>query len=97
MAETPCPNEAAHTVHPAGYVAHGEWADQMMRTHRQKACRGCKCHSVWEPLPGSTGVAPAVRDGECSRCYADYVEGDPIRTDGAGGWLGSCCPEVADA
>ncbi len=37
----PCPNAANHTPHPSGYVAHGEWAERMLKTHKQERCPGC--------------------------------------------------------
>lgn len=47
MRATPCPNEAAHTPAPAGYVAWHEWAAKMGRTHRQVRCPGCGLFRVW--------------------------------------------------
>jgi hypothetical protein len=38
-----------HEPHPAGYVQHSEWAEAMMRTHTQRACRGCGRYEIWEP------------------------------------------------
>ena len=32
-------------------------------------------------------------DGDCGGCGAFTFEGDRIRSDGAGGWLGECCGE----
>jgi hypothetical protein len=41
-----------HTPHPADYGAHSEWADEMMKTHVQRQCKGCGLWAVWEPAPG---------------------------------------------
>jgi hypothetical protein len=30
-------------------------------------------------------------DGDCDGCGAFVFEGDRIRSDGEGGWLGECC------
>ena len=38
-----------HEPHPAGYVAHSEWADLMMETHDQRACAGCGKYQIWTP------------------------------------------------
>lgn len=52
-----CPNAVQHTPHPVGYVAHSDWADQMLKTHRQKRCDGCGILNIWEPKdPASGGV-----------------------------------------
>lgn len=38
-----------HTPHPSGYAEHEEWAERMMRTHRQARCVGCGLWAVWIP------------------------------------------------
>lgn len=43
-----CPNASAHEPHPMGYVAHCEWADQKLKTHKQKQCSGCGSWLIWE-------------------------------------------------
>jgi hypothetical protein len=45
--EPPCPNGAAHTPCPAGYVQWWSWCEQMNRTHDQKACEGCGHWAIW--------------------------------------------------
>lgn len=40
-----------HTEVPRGYLAWDEWADEMVRTHVQRQCRGCGLWAIWEPKP----------------------------------------------
>jgi hypothetical protein len=40
-----------HEPWPAGYIASSEYADLMMATHNQRACRGCGLYLIWEPKP----------------------------------------------
>ncbi len=58
----PCPNEAQHTPHPRGYLAHGEWAEGMARTHRQVRCPGCGLFAIWLPKLG-IGIEREGRHG----------------------------------
>lgn len=44
-----CPNVAAHTLQPVGYLAWHAWADRMSKTHRQLRCPGCDSLTIWEP------------------------------------------------
>lgn len=44
-----CPNAAEHTEHPRGYLEHGEWAEEMLKTHRQVKCKGCNLWEIWVP------------------------------------------------
>lgn len=37
-----------HTPEPDGYMARSEWAEQMMTTHTQRACKGCGRLLIWE-------------------------------------------------
>lgn len=54
-----------HEPHPAAYIAHSEWADQMMETHTQRQCRGCGGWQIWEPKGAGNYVAsPAPETGE---------------------------------
>jgi hypothetical protein len=46
------PDCEPHTSHPAAYVAHSEWAEVMMETHIQRACKGCGLWLIWEPKEG---------------------------------------------
>lgn len=46
---SPCPNAAAHTPCPRGFIAWHEWAEAMSRTHRQVQCRGCGRWAIWVP------------------------------------------------
>jgi hypothetical protein len=45
----PCPNVDLHTPSPAGYVAAGVWAEEMLLTHTQEKCPGCGLWVVWVP------------------------------------------------
>jgi hypothetical protein len=38
-----------HEPWPEDYVAASEYADLMMETHDQRACRGCGLYLIWEP------------------------------------------------
>ncbi len=93
----PCPDAAQHAPHPKKYIAHGEWADQMLLTHTQRECPGCGRWEVWVPIAPANLYAPAVADKDCTSCGAYIAEGAPIRTDGRGGWIGECCPATAVA
>jgi hypothetical protein len=64
----PCPNAAAHTPHPTGYLAHAEWAERKMKTHHQVKCDGCGLYAIW--VPGVRAI-----DFGCSDCGA--FPGDP--------------------
>lgn len=88
-----CLNQAAHTPHPTTYLGHSAWAEQMLLTHDQHPCPACGVWAVWLRKPGVDRSAPAIADGNCSRCGTYYAEGALIRTDGNGGWIASaCCP-----
>lgn len=50
-----CPNAAAHTPGPKGYIAWFNWADEMARTHRQRRCDGCGLLVIWEPKGAPDG------------------------------------------
>lgn len=45
------PDCEPHEPWPAGYIASSEYADLMMETHEQRACRGCGKYMIWEPKP----------------------------------------------
>lgn len=49
ISDPDCPNAANHTPHPAGYIAHAIWADDMMETGReaQMCTGGCGKWNVW--------------------------------------------------
>jgi hypothetical protein len=51
------PDCEPHTPHPAAYVAHSDWADQMMQTHNQRQCRGCGLWLIWEPKENDSALA----------------------------------------
>ena len=61
MADDNCPNAHNHTKAPRGYLAWHEWADEMMKTHTQVICDGCKRYSIWVPL--TAGEGEAMKDG----------------------------------
>lgn len=45
-------------------------------------------------ISGSSNAGPwfpARFEGECDGCFAPIDEGDEIRADGSGGWIGRCC------
>lgn len=44
-----CPDAKKHTSHPVGYVAHEEWADKKMKTHKQERCPTCGFWVIWKP------------------------------------------------
>lgn len=45
-----CPLREQHTPHPTGYLAHADWAEEMMRLGwRQARCAGCHRWSIWLP------------------------------------------------
>jgi hypothetical protein len=43
-----CPNRAAHTEGPAGYIAWHNWAERNGKTHTQRRCPGCNRFTIWE-------------------------------------------------
>jgi hypothetical protein len=45
------PDCEPHEPWPEGYIAGSEYADLMMKTHVQRACRGCGLYLIWEPKP----------------------------------------------
>lgn len=61
MADAPCPRADLHTPAPSGYVAWGEWAEAMSRTHRQRACPGCRLLSIWVPTMPTCALPPVER------------------------------------
>lgn len=44
-----CPNAAAHTPEPKGYLAWHAWAARMAETHHQIRCSGCGRYAIWVP------------------------------------------------
>ena len=49
---TPPPESPAcepHTPRPKAYIAHSDWADEMMKTHEQRRCKGCGKYQIWVP------------------------------------------------
>ncbi len=44
-----CPERETHTASPRGYFEAEEWAERMLKTHRQKRCGGCGRYLIWEP------------------------------------------------
>ncbi len=44
-----CPSAANHTPCPEGYVQRQEWADRMVKTHKQLKCDGCQRYVIWVP------------------------------------------------
>jgi len=52
-----CPNSKQHTDGPEGYLEMRDWAEAMMRTHRQRCCPGCGLLKIWEPYINGAEVA----------------------------------------
>lgn len=70
----PCPQAAAHTPHPARQFAHAAWAEQMLRTHHQVRCPGCKLWAIWEPNPDAPDLPPIryrIDHVACGCCDGD--------------------------
>lgn len=46
-----CPNatDPAHNAGPTGYLARAEWAENMLKTHRQSRCSVCRLWVIWTP------------------------------------------------
>ncbi len=42
------PRCGEHDQANLGYVAHFEWAEEMLKTHDQRQCPGCGMWSIWE-------------------------------------------------
>lgn len=70
MSDPVCPDAASHTRHPAGYVAHSEWAEAMAETHTQRLCPGCGRWEIWEP--NMPGVEPLDPDAFASICIVGW-------------------------
>lgn len=49
-----CPDLAAHTKTPEGYIEWHEWAEEKAKTHTQIACRSCGFYSIWVKQEGVT-------------------------------------------
>jgi hypothetical protein len=64
-AAAPCPNEANHTPHPKGYVAHSNWADDAMLVADQQRCDGCGRHEIWVPKRPDLRIAANWPPGTC--------------------------------
>ena len=45
--EQQCPEAENHTPCPEGYVARSDWAQAMMKAHRQIKCPGCGLYKIW--------------------------------------------------
>lgn len=63
-----------HTPHPAGYIAHSDWADVMTATHEPRRCRGCGRWAIWEPMEAD-GMAD-------ERGLVSLGPGEPVGYDG---------------
>jgi len=51
LTERPNPGpspKCQHTPCPTGYGARAEWAEKMMKTHRQRRCPFCGLWAIWE-------------------------------------------------
>jgi hypothetical protein len=51
-----CPNVEEHTLHPTGYNAYKDWADNMHRHgYRQHQCPGCGLFEIWRKRESRSG------------------------------------------
>ena len=48
-----CPNavDPNHRTGPTGYIVRANWAENMLKTHRQEQCPVCGLWVVWVPKP----------------------------------------------
>jgi hypothetical protein len=44
-----CPNRAAHTEGPRGYLPGFEWRYEMLKTHKVSRCPDCLRFLIWTP------------------------------------------------
>lgn len=73
--EPPCSNVDQHTPHPERQFAHEAWAEQMLRTHKQKRCPSCGLWAIWVRRPDAPDLPPVeyrLDHASCGCC-----EGDP--------------------
>lgn len=66
----PCPNEANHTRHPNGYIAHSDWAADASLIATQSECEGCGRWEIWTPKRADLRIAeewppPSCDWGSC--------------------------------
>ena len=76
--DPPCPNAAAHTPAPSGYVAWHLWAEEMGRTHTQAKCPGCGRYQIWKPTPGAPDLPPVEYRLDHKSCMC--CDGEPACT-----------------
>lgn len=70
----PCPNADQHTPHPRRQFAHEAWAQQMLRTHEQQRCPGCRLWAIWVPRPDAPDLPPIeyrIDHDACGCCDGD--------------------------
>jgi hypothetical protein len=44
---TPKTPKCKHTKSPDGYLQHAQWAEDMLKTHKQIKCPNCGLWAVW--------------------------------------------------
>lgn len=44
-------SKCQHTPQPRGYLARSEWAESMLKTHKQERCPHCGLWAIWTPKP----------------------------------------------
>ena len=68
----------AHTPCPDGYVERSEWADEMIKTHRQVKCPVCGRLAIWKPSrrPIKQDIARRATEleGDVADEYAAWCE-----------------------
>ncbi len=97
---TPCPNDANHTPHPAGYIALADWADDALVVADNVYCEGCGQPVIWTPKRADLRIAVDWPPGTCDwgGCDEDAVAERfwpqvELATSGelrAGAWLPVC-------
>ena len=70
-----CPNVAAHTPHPVGYVSHSNWADDALLVADQKECHGGRRWAIWVPKRPDLRIAKDWPPAPCDwgGCDAEDV------------------------
>jgi len=69
-----CPNIKKHTPSPSDYTERYDWAQEMVKAHRQLRCLGCGLYKIWvSKTPGER-----VRQPKASpTCFLGEVKERP--------------------